>query len=75
VQGRGIVEDQLHIQVEEISEADIERLSDTVFMGFEHIHGPVEMVQIERVCSCNADILAQPLLITLKIDTLWLQRL
>ena len=37
-----------------------------VFIGFEHIHGAVEMVQIERVRSFNADILTQPLLITVE---------
>ena len=66
VQGRGIVEDQLHIQVEQISEAEIERLFNPVFMGFEHIHGAVEMVQVERVRSCNADVFTQPLLITVE---------
>jgi len=66
VQGRGIVEDQLYIQVEQIGEAAIERVFNPVFMGFEQIHGAVEMVQIERVRSRNADVLTQPLLITVE---------
>src|SRR5262245_15098332 len=36
-------------------------------MGFEHIHGAVEMVQVERVRSCNTDVFTQPLLITVEL--------
>ena len=38
-----------------------------VFMGFEPIHGAVEMVQVERVRSCNTDVFTQPLLITVEL--------
>jgi hypothetical protein len=37
------------------------------FLGFEHIHGAVEMMQIERVRALNTDVLTQPLLITVKL--------
>ena len=67
MQGGGIVEDQLHIQVEQIGEAEIQRLLNLFFMSFKHIHGAVEMVQIERVRSFNTDVLTQPLLITVEL--------
>src|ERR1044071_1513684 len=35
-------------------------------MGFEHIHSAVEMVQVERIRSCNTDVFTQPLLITVE---------
>ena len=69
VQGRGIVEDELHIQVEEVGKAEIQRLLNIFLVRFKHVHGAVEMVQIERVCSFNAHILAQPLLITVELGT------
>src|SRR5215831_19462897 len=49
--------------------AEIERVFYPIFIGFEHIHGAVEMVQIEQVRSLNADILTQPLLITVEFGT------
>src|SRR5215813_11641587 len=53
--------------MEQISEAAIERLCNPVCMGFEPIHGAVEMVQVERVRSCNTDVCTQPLLITVEL--------
>src|SRR5215471_313665 len=67
MQGGGVVEDQLHIQVEQIGEAEIQRLLNIFLVSFKHIHGAVEMVQIERVRSCNTDVLTQPLLITVEL--------
>src|SRR5262249_51137438 len=36
-------------------------------VSFKHIHGAVEMVQIERVRSLNTDVFTQPLLITVEL--------
>jgi hypothetical protein len=58
MQRRGIVEDQLDIQGEQVGEAKIQGLLDVFFMGFEHIHSSVEMMQGQRIGSGNADIFA-----------------
>jgi hypothetical protein len=69
MQRRGIVEDQFHIQVEQVSQAKIEGLLDGVLVGFQHVHGPVEMVQGQCIRSLDADILAQPLLVAIELGT------
>jgi hypothetical protein len=38
-------------------------------MDFKHIHGPVEMMQAQSVRALNADILSQPLFITVELGT------
>src|SRR5262245_61473905 len=52
--------------MEQIREAKIQGLLNPFLVGFEQIHGAVEMVQIERVRALNADVLTQPLLITVE---------
>jgi hypothetical protein len=64
VPGRGRVEEQLHIHVAQVGEAAIERVLPAVFMGCAPIQGAVEMGQIERGRSRNADVLTPPLLLT-----------
>src|SRR5215217_4616253 len=44
MQRRGIVEDQLHIQGEQVGKAEIQGLLDGILMGFEQIHSAVEMM-------------------------------
>src|SRR5262249_9078811 len=48
---------------------EIERLFNPVFMGFEQIHGAVEMLESQGLSTLNADVLAQPLFITVEFRT------
>ena len=69
VPGRGRGEAQLPIQVAQSGKAARERWLPAVLRGFEHSHGPAEMVPIERVRSRNTDVLTQPWLITGALGT------
>jgi hypothetical protein len=64
-----IVEKQLHIQVQQVGKAEVQRLLNAVFMGFEYIHGTVEMMQRQGASPVNADVFAQPLFITVELRT------
>jgi hypothetical protein len=66
---RGIVEEPLHIQSEQVGKAAIPRLFYLFLLGFKQVHGPGEMVQGQRSGSGKADFLAPPLFVAVELGT------
>jgi len=61
---RGLVAEQLDIQVEPVGEANIQGVLDGFRVGFKHIHGPVERMEGQRSGAVKAYLFASPLFVT-----------
>ncbi len=55
--------------MEQIRQSEIEGVLDLFLIGFEDIHGAIEMMQGQALGSLNADVLSQPLFITVELGT------
>jgi hypothetical protein len=64
VQRRGVIEHQLHIEVQKISHTEVDRLLDRLLVGLEEIHRSIEVLQAELPSAFDPNVLAQPLLVT-----------
>ena len=62
-----VVEDELHITREEISDPEEQLLLQRLLVPLEEVHRPVEVVQLEPRPTRQPDILAEPLLVAVEL--------
>jgi hypothetical protein len=67
VQRGGVVEDELHIEIEQIGQAEVERLLDGLLGGFEEVHGAIQMLEREGVGPLDAHVLGEPALVAVEL--------
>lgn len=63
----GVVEDQVHIQVEQVPELPVQCLLDLLLVPGQHVQGPVEMMQGQSSAFREEHILPKPLLVAAEL--------
>ena len=66
MQRGGVVEDQLHIRIQQIRHAAIDRFFDRPVVLRQEIHGPIQVVQFQRFGAGDLHVLAQPLFVAIE---------
>ena len=67
VQRGGVVEHQVHIEIEQVRDAKKEVLLDGCPVLLQKIHGPVQVMQLQLLRPRNPDLLPQPLLVAVQL--------
>ena len=67
VQRGGVVEDQLHIRIQQIRHAVVDRLFDRPVVIRQEIHGPIQVVQLQRFGAGDLHVLAKPLFVAIQL--------
>jgi hypothetical protein len=67
VQRGRVVEDEVHVQVEQVADAEEDRLLDGLLVGLQEVHRTVVVVQFQVLDPCDTDVLTQPLLVAVQL--------
>jgi hypothetical protein len=63
----GVIENELHIEIEQLGEAKVECLFNRLLARLQKVHRPIEVVQLEPLSARNAHLLPKPLLVAVEL--------
>ena len=63
----GVVEDHLDVEVEQVGDPVKDGLLDGLLVGFQKVHGTVELVQLQFLRSVDVRIFLEPLLMAVEL--------
>lgn len=63
----GVVENELHIEIEQVGEAKVECLFNRLLARLQKVHRPVEVLQLNPSGARNAHLLPKPLLVAVEL--------
>jgi hypothetical protein len=63
----GVVENELHIEIEQVGEAKVECLFNRLLARLQKVHRPVEVLQLKPPGARNAHLLPTPLLVAVEL--------
>ena len=67
VQRGRVIEDQVHVDVEEVRHPEEDRLLDLLLVRLQEVHRPVQVLQLETLAPRQENLLRQPLLVTVEL--------
>ena len=67
VQRGGVVEDQLHIQVQQVRHAEVKPLLKRLLVRLQEVHRPIQMMHLQSLAALDPHVLREPLLVAVEL--------